>query len=276
MSQNLKLLKLSKFLVQKPATQTFSTSLNDQRNLIPSSALKLTRVTCKDHDKVMRFIEKNYFKDEPLMKALNLVGQCHFDVELQSFIETMIKQGMSIKCVERETQNDILGVSINRRLTESSIKTLKINAKKSRSPFVKRLLETWVMMNTSPCLLHRYNDEEIFDIWLGAVRRDVRNRGLGKHLAEASVCLARELNYKTIAMDCTNKHSSIIAKQIGMKLEWEYPFRQVALKNLDTNFPHTHIQVYARRLKMDDLDKLCKNVKYVGPKDIVGGGLGKN
>lgn len=250
-------------------SKTFSTAsvLNSCKCIPKVPSTKMERITRKDHDDVMEFIRDNYFKDEPLIRSLHLVG-CRIEPQLHKFVESMVTQGMSIKCVDIYTGKNIIGVSINRRLTPEDTRKLHENSQKCVSPFSRRLMDTWILMNTAPSLFKEYNDEEIFDIWLGAVRNDMRNRGLGKQLVQASMCLARELNYETASMDCTNKYSSIIARQLGMRLHWEHPFRLITGSNISCAFPHTHVQVYGKRLAADNDDTYCNNVKFIKPDDF--------
>lgn len=108
-----------------------------------------------------------------------------------------------------------------------------------------------------------------FQISFGAVRRDLRNQGLGKALVEASLCLAKDLNYETACIDCTNQFQSIIARQVGMRLIWEHPFREVVKTNMHCSFPHTHVQVFACRIKNSPFlkeisyESLVKNERFI-------------
>lgn len=222
---------------------------------------RMERIKKKDHSEVMAFVAENYFKDEPLIRSLHLSG-CPPEPELYKLVDSFVRQGMSIKCVDTKTET-IVGVSVNKRLTPLDEAKVKEAHQRCISLDSKRLLEAWVLMNTAPGLFNRFNDSEIFDIALGAVRRDKRNQGLGQQLVEASLCFGKELNYAIASMDCTNKFSAIIARNLGMQLVWEYPFRLVTHQNLTCTYPHSHVQVFIKKLDTNDLAQLCRQETFL-------------
>lgn len=259
---------LSKLVCNNQFLSKFSTAASEPESITSSNALKYERITRKDHDEVMSFIEEHYFKDEPLTREMHLNGLC-IEEPLKKFVESMVTQGMSVKCIDSLTGKNIVGVSINRLLTPNEAEKIRASASTCVSPYSRRLMEAWALMNSEPNLFKRFNDTEIFDIWLGCVRRDMRNMGIGKKLVKASLCLGRELNYEMASMDCTNKFSSLVAREMGMRLQWEYPFATVTKKKISCKFPHSHIQVFTKKLKANDVAKMCQEMHLVDPKDFL-------
>lgn len=256
----------SKLLLNPKLVSRFAS--NASENLGNSPVLKLERITRKDHADVVAFIEENYFKDEPLTQMMHLNGPC-VEEPLRKFVESMVTQGMSIKCVDAETGKNILGVSINRALTPYEADKIRASASTCVSRYSRRLMEAWALMNSEPNLFQRFNQTEIFDIWLGAVRRDMRNNGIGRQLVKTSLCLGQELNFQIASMDCTNKFSSLVAKELGMRLMWEYPFSKVTKKKISCKYPHSHVQVYTKKLKGGDVNKICEETKLLKPIDLL-------
>lgn len=63
-----------------------------ERELIKPNTYEIALVRRKDHDRVMQFLQNNYFVDEPLIQCLHLVG-CKIEPQLYHLIEGFIQQG---------------------------------------------------------------------------------------------------------------------------------------------------------------------------------------
>lgn len=179
-----------------------------------------------DTNRILRFMEKNYFCDEPLSKSLHLCYK-KLDKTLEFYIKESLAQGMTIIAQENSKENLIMGVAINQkscpwdadRLVELGTVAVNLNAKK--------LLNIWALLAREPSM-HAYLEQlVIFESKFIAVKKSLKGQGLESELARRSLYLGRDLNYNFARIDATNAATKEVAESLQMEKLWDVPYKNI-------------------------------------------------
>lgn len=206
-----------------------------------------------DTVRILKFLEHNFFVDEPLIKSLSF-NKGKVDGIIESYIRKCLNHGLSIVAVKNSPGRDILGISINEKnCVWDGTKMDKI-AVESQLPQVRKLLHIWALITREPQIHMKLSQYEIFELGIISVARKMHGQGLGTQLAKRSLALARDLNYRYARMDATSDYSKKIAEKLEMSRIWEVPYKNILLDDENVPVavpekPHTHAYVYFMNLK---------------------------
>lgn len=206
-----------------------------------------------DTVRILKFLEHNFFVDEPLIKSLSF-NKGKVDGTIERYIRKSLNHGLSIVAVKNSPGRDILGISINEKnCVWDGTKMDKI-AVESQLPQVRKLLHIWALITREPQIHMKLSQYEIFELGIISVARKMHGQGLGTQLAKRSLALARDLNYRYARMDATSDYSKKIAEKLEMSRIWEVPYKNILLDDENVPVavpekPHTHAYVYFMNLK---------------------------
>lgn len=206
-----------------------------------------------DTVRILKFLEHNFFVDEPLIKSLSFT-KGKVDATLEGYVRKSLNHGLSIVAVKNSPGRDILGISINEKnCVWDGTKMDKI-AVESQLPQVRKLLHIWALITREPQIHMKLSQYEIFELGIISVARKMHGQGLGTQLAKRSLALARDLNYRYARMDATSDYSKKIAEKLEMSRIWEVPYKNILLDDENVPVaipekPHTHAYVYFMNLK---------------------------
>lgn len=191
------------------------------------SQYNIAIATLKDDQRVFQFIEKSYFCDEPLAKSLKL---CYKRIEspFQLYLREILSQGKSLIAVDLD--DELIGLCLSQRYCHWHPRSLDGLANISNID-LRKLLKIWsILCHESDRRLRKGNllassQEDVFDmriVW--AKHESVLADLMGK-----SIDLARDLNYSTARIDCTNVHVSTIAESLDMEQVFELPYDSILI-----------------------------------------------
>lgn len=194
------------------------------------SQYNIAIATLKDDQQIFQFIEKSFFCEEPLAKSLKL---CYKRIErpFQFYIRDILSHGKSLVAVDHE--NKMIGLSLNQRYCHWHPRTLDGLANTSNDVAMKKLLKIWaILSHESSRRLRKGNllassQEEFFD--MGFVWS--KHESVLLDLMEKSINLARDLNYSTARIDCTNIHLRRIAESLDMEQVFMLPYENIFIDN---------------------------------------------
>lgn len=183
---------------------------------------KISMASPKDVAKIKYFIERSYFCNEPLAASLKMCYK-KIDGPFERFIRDIVSQGTSL--IATGNDDKLVGLCLSRKFCHWHPQHLDELANISSDISIKKLLKIWALLSRETGLRLRNSlaDEDIFDleiVW--AERNDVLSTLMGM-----AVSLARDLNYSTAKIDCTNFHLQQVAQQLNMVQISEISFDKI-------------------------------------------------
>ncbi|CRK92839.1 CLUMA_CG006418, isoform A [Clunio marinus] len=215
-------------------------------------------VKAGDMHPILNFIEKNYFRSDPLLISLKCFHQ-RMDKNLEFYIKQSLLQGLSLVAKENSRENKILGVAVNQKSCKWTANSIDELGEICENINTSKLFHIWALLaRESESEIHDYQSTNtIFNLGLISVHRELKHRRLQAELAFHSLCLARDLNYELARFDTTNEFTMKIAEEANMTKIWEVPYKNILCGDGKTpiilpNKPHTHAAVYC--INLDELN----------------------
>lgn len=206
-----------------------------------------------DTNRILRFMEKNYFNEEPLSKSLRLCYQ-KLDKALEFYVKELLSQGMTIVAREESLENPIIGVAINQKSCHWDGDRLVELAAVADNANAKKLLNIWALLAREPAMHEYLSQLVIFDLKFITVKKSLEGQGLESELAKRSLELGRDMNYNFARIDATNAATKSIAENFKMEKLWDVPYANVLSDDgkspvANPGSLHTHAAVYFLNLK---------------------------
>lgn len=228
----------SKFSVKN--LHKFSSLISQLRNSTNhSQSYKIQFASVRDVRPTVKFIQENFFDDEPLSKSLKITKKSLND-SMEIFIEDSIKQGLTL--LAKMNDHEIIGASINARNCEFDSKKLIEFASCSLCSETKKLFFIWSLLAQENSIIHqKFSELCLFEIRMLSVRRDFQRKGIGSELVKRSLDLARDSNFNFAIMNCTNKFAKRIAEKESMEEIWNASYTNILSDNKPIAIPeHPH------------------------------------
>lgn len=196
-----------------------------------------------DTNRILNFLEKNYFCDEPLCKSLNLCNM-KLELPLEIHVKSLLLQGFSLIVRENSRENQVIGVCVNQKNCKWTGDHLEELAKITTDVNIKKLLRIWALNTREPAMHDFLSQHNIFDMTFVAAKKE--HPKLAGQLAKHSLNLARDMNFWFARIDCTNNETMKIAEKLEMKKLWEAPYTSILCEDEKTPVavpepPNTHI-----------------------------------
>lgn len=195
----------------------------------PESQYKIALATLADDRRVIQFIEKSFFCEEPLARSMHL---CYMRTErpFRSYLRDILGQGKSLIAVDSEQR--LIGLCLNQRYCQWHPQSLVELASISDDIGLRKLLRIWSILSHESAKrlcneadLLANDQDEVFDVGLvWSKHESVLSDLLGK-----TIDLARDLNYSTARIDCTNVRLHTAVESLGMKRVFELPYENVLI-----------------------------------------------
>lgn len=174
----------------------------------------VVRLSPADKDRVVDFLVKTFFKDEPLNIAIGLLQDGQRCYELEDYCTIPLSQGVSLAAVNEA--NEIVGVCINninyRRETSSG------SAGEDDCPHPKfKLILGFLKWLDKKCdLFSRFgNVSKYLDISILSTDPAYRGQGIAKKLVYESIDSALDNDIHLVKADCTSHYSAKAMMRLG-------------------------------------------------------------
>ena len=205
-----------------------------------------------DANKILKFLEKNFFCHDPLCKSLNLCEK-KLETPFEDYIKCILSQGMSLIAHENTRENQVLGICVNQKNCKWHGNLLEEYAEFTDDENFKKFLRIQALMSRAPAMHEFLSQLMIFNLAFLSSRKDHQN--IAMELAEFSLNLARDMNFSFARFDCTNEESMKLARKLrGIEL-WKTNYKYViSAENkqpvVTPESPNTHAASYYINLKL--------------------------
>lgn len=227
---NKELLQFSPLLLSSPH-RIFEklTLLSQEAKSDSKSQHRITLANLSDDQRVFEFIEKKLFCEEPLARSLKLCYK-RIDLPFRHFLRDVLCQGKSLIAVDKDEK--LIGLCLSQRYCHWHSRNLEGLADATNDIRQRKLLKIWSMLSAESSRRLRKgassnllasSQEDVFD--LGIVWSN--NESALVDLMGKSVDLARDLNYATARIDCTNIYLRKIVESLDMERIFELAYENI-------------------------------------------------
>lgn len=210
----------------------------------------------EDTNRILNFMEKNYFCNNALSSSLYLCYR-KLDDTMEFHVKEMLSQGMTMVARENSRENGIMGVCINQKSCKWDGDKLDALAKAAKNINTRKLFHIWGLLAREPSMHENLSQQTIFDLRLISTKRSPHSLGLAMELTKHSLCLGRDLNFNFARLDATDESEKRIAEEFEMEKLWAVNYKNILGDDGRTPVaipkqPNTDAGVYYLNLKAMD------------------------
>nr|BDD85293.1 arylalkylamine N-acetyltransferase 2 [Ischnura senegalensis] len=234
-------------------------------SLATYSGYEVLPVAPGDAERVLDFLRRFFFRDEPINRAVELVPQdgSGTSLFLEAHCLSTLKQGLSLMAVESGTggaaAGKIIGVSLNGDGKPGDADLLAEEADLCLDPKFKRILRLLETVERNADVLGCFGVDRQFELRIISVDDSCRGRGIATALLQQSIDLAKRKGYPLFRVDCTSAFSAKAMERAGLDCVYSLSYEDYAemevkvygervVQPIKPEEPHTHIKCYALRI----------------------------
>jgi len=216
----------------------------------------IVQITNKDIDRVIEFLYKFFFKDEPLNICVGLLDEpgstCE---ELEKYCSESILSGVSVMAVS--PNNDLMGVCVNGVLTREDMELQDLKDEEVAdcgNKKFKKILNLLNVVAKESDVFGQYPEvDKVLEIRVLSVDDTYRGRGIAKALLDRTTGLAKEMAFPMVRVDCTSHFSALAVAKLGYHCIYTLQYAD----HLDENgervftpeYPHACVKTYVLPLQ---------------------------
>lgn len=209
-------------------------------------------ITRDDKHRVLKFLRRFFFRDEPLNQNIGLIpeGEDSTCLELEDYCsKSSLENNLSFMAVS--STGSIVGVLLNGKLEscEEDEPEYIINCENYKFRKILRLLH---YVDRQVNATGKFKNQNILEIRIISVDTNWRGKGVAKALMEKATEIAREHDFHVMRADCTSMFSGKLCERLGFELVYRLNYSDYVDENgkpiFAPNLPHTAITTYIKRL----------------------------
>lgn len=211
----------------------------------------LRTVTAEDKEKVLKFLNRFFFRDEPLNQSIQLIpeGENSTCVELEEYSMSSIDDNLSLMAVS--STGAIVGVLINGEMEPPKDDEPEYITN-CANPKFKKILKLLSHVDKEANLSKKFPDQRILELRIISVDGAWRGRGVARALVEKTENLAKDLGFHVLRSDCSSLYSGKLCQRFGFGPTFELPYENYVDKDGKPVFkpahPHSAIVTYVKKL----------------------------
>lgn len=214
----------------------------------------IERSTSCDTDKIMCFVERNYLKHDPLVKALLKEP---FSSTIKKEFKTLINSGLTL-VAKSPCDQQIIGVSVNRENSLSTPARVARLALKAKDDDLKKYFNTLVKIENTAMLNSKLGVDEMCAVGILAIDDKFVGKSLDVELVKKSLDLAAE-KYSYAKFLCFTEQHKKVAEALKMTKGWCSSYNNLlcaggTIPRAIPDAPNNTIYVYYKNLKKDQVN----------------------
>ncbi|KAG8230552.1 hypothetical protein J437_LFUL010153 [Ladona fulva] len=175
----------------------------------------------KDHGRVLAFLRRTFFADEPLNVALGLLEgrtPCPEDGRpscpaLEAHCRETLSHGLSLMAL---SGGEIVAVTLNGESTPEGSEQLIEEAKHCTDHKFRKVLNLMVYLDEKTNVFQRFGVDRALEMRILAVDGTWRGRGLATALVRRTLDQCRELGFPLFRVDCSSAFSAKAMERLGL------------------------------------------------------------
>ncbi|KAF7991356.1 hypothetical protein HCN44_002918 [Aphidius gifuensis] len=201
--------------------------------------------------KVLGFMKKNFFKDEPLNNSVNLIdGKDTTCIELEEYSMSSLDENLSLMAVS--SSGIIVGVIINGKTEIPDINEEPDYIKNCENKKFKKIMKLLHYVDQEINIPEKYPDSNCLDIKIVSVDNNWRGKGIASALFKKTIEIGKELGFNLIRTDCSSHFTARLCQRIGFHPIYELKYSEYLDDNEQPVFtpapPHNSIVTYILKI----------------------------
>ncbi|XP_075232597.1 arylalkylamine N-acetyltransferase 1-like isoform X1 [Lycorma delicatula] len=226
-----------------------STDMQDEQE--NTSPYTISKISNRDADRVIDFLRRFFFKDEPLNVAVGLLDDPNSNcLELEQYCINSIPDGASL--MAQNNAGDIVGVCLNgidvRGGTKAS-EEVNVADEECSNPKFKKILNLLSVVGKQSDVFGQFpNIDKVLEVRILSVDDNYRGKGIAKSLIERSKSLGQEIGIPMIRVDCTSAFSAMAVAHLGFQCIYTLQYAEYLDNNGEPIFnpppPHSCVKTF--------------------------------
>ncbi|XP_057662355.1 arylalkylamine N-acetyltransferase 1-like [Diorhabda carinulata] len=202
--------------------------------------------TLDDEQQVLEFLQKFFYKDEPLNAFMELITDEHPRcLDLEKFTLKDLDNGVNLLAIQN---GKIIGVCLNGIIERDSNEDEFVSKDEKFSKIVKLL--DYVAVESDPFQIYPGIDRAMV-VKILSVDNSYRGKGIAKYLIAKTREIARYEGCGFISVDCTSHYTACAAKKLGFDLHYTLNYEDYKIDGkvvFKPEPPHKSVTVYTQRI----------------------------
>ncbi|KAL0106029.1 hypothetical protein PUN28_016032 [Cardiocondyla obscurior] len=168
-----------------------------------------------DKMKVLKFLRRFFFRDEPLNQSIQLIpeGEDSTCIELEEYCSnSSLDNNLSLMAVS--SSGAVIGVVLNGKMDPPSNEEPEYIQLCKNAKF-KKILRLLHHVDKNVNKDGRFQDANVLEIRIISVDTNWRGKGVAKTLMEKTIEVAKEQEFHYVRADCTSFFSGKLCERIG-------------------------------------------------------------
>ncbi|GLV35327.1 speck [Carabus blaptoides fortunei] len=240
-------LTLSRYDVS-PDMSAASTPSSTPSTPVTEGYYDIRPIKTDDTDKVIQFLRKFFFRDEPLNIEQNLLETDEDTCpELEGYSIKSMHEGISLMAVA--PAGDIVGICLNGVMDRQDPDEEEYECANEKFARILKLLDT---VDREADVFGQFPDvNKIISVKILSVDGSWRGKGIAKALMDRTRELAREMGHTLMRVDCTSHYSARAVARLGFECVYTLKYADYK-ENGKPVFvpepPHSEVKVYTQRV----------------------------
>lgn len=209
-------------------------------------------ITKDDKLRVLKFLRRFFFRDEPLNQSIELIpkGEDSTCLELEEYCSvSSIENNLSLMAVS--SSGAIIGILLNGKMDPPSEEE-PAYISGCGNPKFKKILRLLHHVDKNVNRDGQFRGLNILEIRIISVDSSWRGKGVAKALIEKTTEIGREKGFHVVRADCTSLFSGKVCARMGFEPIYELNYTDYVDEDgnpvFSPAFPHTSIVTYVKKL----------------------------
>lgn len=209
-------------------------------------------VTKDDKLRILKFLRRFFFRDEPLNHCIQLIPESEDStcLELEEYCSmSTLENNLSLMAVS--TSGAIVGVLLNGKMDppcEGDPEYITT----CENPKFKKILRLLRYVDQNVTRNGQYEDLNVLEIRILSVDSSWRGKGIAKTLVEKTIEIGKEKGFHMVRADCSSFFSGKLCARLGFERIYELKYADYVDEDgnpvFSPAFPHTSIISYIKKL----------------------------
>ncbi|XP_051155380.1 arylalkylamine N-acetyltransferase 1-like isoform X2 [Leptopilina boulardi] len=177
----------------------------------------------EDRERVLNFLRKFFFRDEPLNYTIKLIpeGENSTCYELEDYSLSAMNEDLSLMAVS--SNGSIIGVILNGSMGPPSNEEPDYITN-CKNPKFKKILKFLHYVDVKSNIHGKFPNQKVFEIRIVSVDSNWRGKGIAKALLEKSMEISKIRDYDLLRVDCSSAITGKLCQRLGFEPVYELKY----------------------------------------------------